>query len=985
MTRRMARPGLAGALVACVWACGGGGGDVVEPPPAVASVTVSLAASQIFIGQTSQGTAVLRDAQSNVLTGRTVSWSSSNTAVATVGASTGLVTGVAAGSATITATSESKTGQADITVTIDPATQPQIQNVTVTQDGQPANLNQVAGTLTLSFRVQVPSGYNGTLTVKVDTVEFLRETVSAPALRVLPGTTASATTVTIDRTVAMQTNATTTTVGANQIQDLPKFRNGDLSAIAQLTPSVAGGFGAQQTVNFRTDNPMMARGFYRFGAQSAVSLIDGKTYTGGTGEAAVVFTTFGAEQIQEFEVTVTDYAAEYGRSTGGVINAIQKVTRTNQQFFSLPALALERANLTMVLSRVKINNTDFFPQQGYFGNSAYTTDLIGSGFANTAQQAQGLTPPMGKKFVLAPQLSTSLFAGTPVYGRAGIDQFNIDGVGPHQVSAANEPVVSFLDRLNTVGGPAFSNGFGYGGWQNQLSGRYDFADGFRADRLADVTGINTSQTWWYAGPIADKANLYTPQYRITGTFNLPESSGSRLYTAGARVFDGRGNSSDWTIRTSPGNPWNISGQLSLAGQLGVDEGAFGFTSLRGTLGTSGMPDETVWNSTALDPTIGWGWTASSVLAGLPDGWLSARGKLSGNWYFGTGAAKDGFQVMPSTGGVSSGTASVTAKSLTDAFSTQVPVAQGLYEFEFKGAGSAGLYVGDMLWPRSRRLLVDYTAPINAAITYNGAVTPGALSSATLTGFDALGISRVRVGVRYNYPAAVTGNEIYTPLGEFTVPGSLSGMRTTSLSLPISSVVPVGFWFANMSSGVINWGNFYRSNGGMMQLMDYGWNFGPPTFASFSNTAPVPTLSNVSDVHASVGTNNWCPGTCSSGGSKTVSLTFNYFDDRPSGALTISKAAWFGIPSNGQVYRLGEQFTPTIATEGLGRRIRYDLSLDLSDYCGPSGNMLVFPIGWAADRKSSLKGDAFTPVTVRTPTRFTNNCNVPPPPLPPPPP
>jgi len=51
-----------------------------------------------------------------VLTGRVVGWASSNPAIATVSA-TGLVTGVAAGAATITATSEGKSGTAAITVT----------------------------------------------------------------------------------------------------------------------------------------------------------------------------------------------------------------------------------------------------------------------------------------------------------------------------------------------------------------------------------------------------------------------------------------------------------------------------------------------------------------------------------------------------------------------------------------------------------------------------------------------------------------------------------------------------------------------------------------------------------------------------------------------------------------------------------------------------------------------------------------------------
>ncbi|HET7297058.1 MAG TPA: Ig-like domain-containing protein, partial [Gemmatimonadales bacterium] len=85
----------------------------------VATVTVSPASASVVAGQTQQLTATVRDANGNVLTGRTVSWSSNNAGVANVNG-TGLVTAGAAGSATITATSEGKTGTSAITVTAVP-------------------------------------------------------------------------------------------------------------------------------------------------------------------------------------------------------------------------------------------------------------------------------------------------------------------------------------------------------------------------------------------------------------------------------------------------------------------------------------------------------------------------------------------------------------------------------------------------------------------------------------------------------------------------------------------------------------------------------------------------------------------------------------------------------------------------------------------------------------------------------------------------
>src|SRR6266704_5163627 len=81
------------------------------PHATVASVTVTPRTLTVAVGATAHLTATPKDANGTVLTGRVVTWASDNTAVATV-SSTGLVTGVTQGQATITATSETKSGTA---------------------------------------------------------------------------------------------------------------------------------------------------------------------------------------------------------------------------------------------------------------------------------------------------------------------------------------------------------------------------------------------------------------------------------------------------------------------------------------------------------------------------------------------------------------------------------------------------------------------------------------------------------------------------------------------------------------------------------------------------------------------------------------------------------------------------------------------------------------------------------------------------------
>src|SRR5256712_4709401 len=87
--------------------------------PSIASVVVSPASATVPVGQTLQLTATPEDANGNPLPGRTISWSSGNSAVATVNGN-GLVTGVAAGATTITATSEGTSGTAAVTGTCVP-------------------------------------------------------------------------------------------------------------------------------------------------------------------------------------------------------------------------------------------------------------------------------------------------------------------------------------------------------------------------------------------------------------------------------------------------------------------------------------------------------------------------------------------------------------------------------------------------------------------------------------------------------------------------------------------------------------------------------------------------------------------------------------------------------------------------------------------------------------------------------------------------
>ncbi len=96
-----------------------GTAQVTVSVPPVASVAITPATLSLAVGATGNESAVTKIAGGVVVTGRTIVWSSKNTQIATVDAQ-GVVTAVAVGTDTLTATSEGITGTSIVTVTVAP-------------------------------------------------------------------------------------------------------------------------------------------------------------------------------------------------------------------------------------------------------------------------------------------------------------------------------------------------------------------------------------------------------------------------------------------------------------------------------------------------------------------------------------------------------------------------------------------------------------------------------------------------------------------------------------------------------------------------------------------------------------------------------------------------------------------------------------------------------------------------------------------------
>lgn len=122
---KVAASGAVAAVAAGVtWIIASNGGrsdsaEVLVIPVPVASVSVSPASGSLTTPGTLQLSATTRDSAGNVLTGRSIAWTSATPGVAAV-SSSGVVSGLAAGVATIVATSNGRSDSASITVSVPP-------------------------------------------------------------------------------------------------------------------------------------------------------------------------------------------------------------------------------------------------------------------------------------------------------------------------------------------------------------------------------------------------------------------------------------------------------------------------------------------------------------------------------------------------------------------------------------------------------------------------------------------------------------------------------------------------------------------------------------------------------------------------------------------------------------------------------------------------------------------------------------------------
>lgn len=308
--------------------------DVTTMPtfePKVTSIVVTPTATQVEMGRTVTLTAVVRDQRDSVMTGKTVTWVSNNSSVATVagnvvtaGATTAIVTGVTKGTASIVASVEGRVTTVPVFV-VDPT----VATVTVTATVPPTFF--VGQTLQASA-VARDSG-NNALTAFTTTWTSSAPTVASVSASGLI-TALSAGTTTITATSGGKTGTLNVTVSlvpvARVLLTLPKPSHVGRPAavVAELRNSSGTALtAAQRTFGWHSSDESVA-------TVSASGVITGLTY-GTTIITCVVENRVGTLVVNVTEVGI-DHIVVSPDSSDLKVGATRQYTATAFDADSVP-------------------------------------------------------------------------------------------------------------------------------------------------------------------------------------------------------------------------------------------------------------------------------------------------------------------------------------------------------------------------------------------------------------------------------------------------------------------------------------------------------------------------------------------------------------------------------------------------------------------------------------------------------------------------
>jgi uncharacterized protein YjdB len=282
------------------------GGTVVNVP--ATGVTVTPASATVNVGATTTLTATVAPATA---TNKTVTWSSSNPAIATVNSS-GVVTGVASGTALITATTQSGGFTASSNITVSSVTIP-VTGVTVTPTT--ATLS-VGGSTTLIATVSPSTATNKAVTWTSSNPAVATVSTSGVVLGVTSGSaTITATTQSGGFTASSVVTVSGLTIPVTGVSVTPTSATVNVGSTTTLTATVSPATATNKTVAWSSSNTAIATvssSGVVTGVASGSTLITATTQSGGFTASANITVTNVTIPVTGVSVTPTTASVAVG-------------------------------------------------------------------------------------------------------------------------------------------------------------------------------------------------------------------------------------------------------------------------------------------------------------------------------------------------------------------------------------------------------------------------------------------------------------------------------------------------------------------------------------------------------------------------------------------------------------------------------------------------------------------------------------------------
>ncbi|WP_309670006.1 Ig-like domain-containing protein [Gemmatimonas sp.] len=218
----------------------------------VATVVLTPSSTSIVEGQTTQLRVETRSSTGVVLSGRTIAWSSSNASVASV-SSSGLVTGVAMGTTTITASSEGRSGSASVTITARPV------NAIVVS---PSQLSLIAGQA-VALTVQITDAQGNLLSgrpvsYRSDSVGVASVSANGAVTAVAPGS-ATITVTSEGRSATVRVVVSAVPISSIRVTpSLATLTVGDDTALTAVTLDASGAALSGRVIAWSSGSPSVA-------------------------------------------------------------------------------------------------------------------------------------------------------------------------------------------------------------------------------------------------------------------------------------------------------------------------------------------------------------------------------------------------------------------------------------------------------------------------------------------------------------------------------------------------------------------------------------------------------------------------------------------------------------------------------------------------------------------------------------------------------